>query len=88
MEGQVRVDQRAGLIEPRRGVFVAQPEIERHVVAHAPRVGEVVRLARRAEFDLGQPGRQFGEALIAKQKVGKRGSGGRRGRLSARWRCR
>ena len=66
------VDQRAGFVLERRDVFVPQAEIERHVVAHSPGVGEVVALADGAEFRHRQLDRQLGETLVAEQEVGKR----------------
>ena len=79
-ERHVGVDQRAGFVLERRDVFVPDAEIERHVVAHAPRVGEVVALADRAEFRHRQLDRQLGETLVAEQEVGKR----RRDRYASR----
>ena len=66
------IDQRAGFVLERRDVLVPQAEIERHVVAHSPGVGEVVALADRAEFRHRQLDRQLGETLVAEQEVGKR----------------
>ena len=50
MERDVGVHQRAVLVQPRRRVFVAQAEVEGHIGADLPRVGEVIRLAQRAEL--------------------------------------
>ena len=73
------IDQRAGFVLERRDVLVPQAEIERHVVAHSPGVGEVVALADRAELRHRQLDRQLGETLVAEQEVGKRGRDRRRG---------
>ena len=75
---QERVDQRAALVEPRWHVLVADAEIERHVVAHAPRIGEVVRLAGGAELGSRQRHRRFGAAHVAEQEVRERGAARRR----------
>ena len=71
---QIRVDQRAALVEPWWHVLVADSEIERHVPAHPPRIGEVVRLADRAELGRRERHCRFGAAHVAEQEVGKRGA--------------
>ena len=73
-ERHVGVDQRAGFVLERRDVLVPQAEIERHVVAHSPGVGDVVALADRAELRHRQLDRQLGETLVAEQEVGERGA--------------
>src|SRR5262245_14529052 len=75
---QVRVDQRAALVEPWWNVLVAESEIERHVTTHPPRIGEVVRLADRAEVGRRELRCRFGAAHGAQQEVGKRGATWRR----------
>ena len=70
VEWDGRVHQRAVLVEPWRRVLVAQAEIERHVRADLPRVGEVIRVAHRAELRHRERHRRFGLLGIAEQEVG------------------
>ena len=81
VERDRRVHQRAVRVEPWRRVFVAQAEIERHVRADLPRVGEVIRLAQRAELRHRQRHRRFGLLRVAEQEVGEGVAGGDRLKL-------
>ena len=67
-----RVHQRAVLIEPWRRVFVTQAEIERHVRADLPRVGEVIGVAQRAELRHRERDCRFVLLRVTEQEVGER----------------
>ena len=70
MERDVGVHQRAVLVQPRRRVFVAQAEVEGHIGADLPRVGEVIRLAQRAELRHRERHRRFVLLGVAEQEIG------------------
>src|SRR5213592_4418227 len=68
----LEVDQRPGLIQKWRRIFVPQADVDRHLRVDLPRIVDVVGLARRPELDLGGLYRPLVALAVAKQVLRKR----------------